>query len=664
MADTELAPKSPQPISYPKPPVTAPLPDFKDAVAYWCYRDPQGDPLFYYSRHQRADGKVFYWHTWDEDKWAMKGYPAPRPLYGLELLSKSPNAPVLLVEGEKAADAARTLMGRLYVVMTWPGGANGVKNVDFTPLIGRKVLLWPDADDPGRTAMATVGERLAALYCPEIKVLDPFLEPDSKKDGWDAADALAAGWDEKQVIQWGKQRVKLVELPIPKVEVLAPTRKKQPHQVEDVTNQEPVSRSMAGKWLDVGISQSSKGIPIYNEDNVLRIFERDEFFEEFVWWDDFHKKYFTHWREIGMNSTIEEWTDIHLLRLTTHLQREWGLSKINYLQIQRAAETYAHQRIKNEPKDWVKSLEWDGKARIDECLSEAFGAPTNAYTYAVSKNFFLSLVARLFDPGCQADHMMILEGAQGIYKSSALRLLGGKWYSSCRANLANPNFYSNIQGKWIIEIAEMDSFRKMEITQVKEMLTTPVDRFKIPYARFSADFPRQCIFVGTTNEKEYLQDLSGARRFWPVTVSQIRLDWLLKNRDQLFAEAYKRYMDYVGWKNVQNQKAKRGEPTAHISEAPENWWMMPDEITKVEQDMRREVDPWEEPIRDYIRNFTVSGITIREILKELAFPMERQGKKEQIRIAKILRYMGWTKRDSRNSITGEVVKLWTPLEGN
>ena len=124
--------------------------------------------------------------------------------------------------------------------------------------------------------------------------------------------------------------------------------------------------------------------------------------------------------------------------------------------------------------------------------------------------------AREFSTGCQVDNMVVLEGVQGIGKSRALRALGGKWYSSASESVMYKDFYLILTGSLIMEIAELDSFKKAEVTRIKQVISSPHDYYRVPYGRDAQVYPRMCVFVGTTNEREYLKDTTGARRFWPI----------------------------------------------------------------------------------------------------------------------------------------------------
>lgn len=177
----------------------------------WCYRDPAGEPLFHVARYDVVGGKQFAPWSWDGSRWIAKGWPVPRPLYGLDLLAARPEAPVLVTEGERAAEAARTIAGGVYIVVTWPNGAKAVDKADWSPLKGRNVLIWPDADEAGVAAGQQVAARLTP-DCPQVKVLD-VLSGGTLPQGYDAADALKDGWSSGAFEAWAAPRTKVFNLP-------------------------------------------------------------------------------------------------------------------------------------------------------------------------------------------------------------------------------------------------------------------------------------------------------------------------------------------------------------------------------------------------------------------------------------------------------------------
>lgn len=146
---------------------------FGEPSASWNYLDMKGNLLFIVARYDTVEGKEFLPWSWDSvtKRWVCKAWQPPRPLYNLPELATRPNTAVLIVEGEKTADAAHQLLGDHFVVMTWPNGSNAIETTDWTPLYGRKILIWPDNDGPGMAAAWAIA-RLLEKKCPEIKVLD------------------------------------------------------------------------------------------------------------------------------------------------------------------------------------------------------------------------------------------------------------------------------------------------------------------------------------------------------------------------------------------------------------------------------------------------------------------------------------------------------------
>ncbi len=186
-------------------PANAPSPSFRHhkfgtPSRTWRYPDAAGDTLGYVCRFDLPDGgkdvvpRCYCQHEDGRREWRWLSFAKPRPLYGLDLLAASPEAGVLIVEGEKAADAARTIAPG--VVVTWPGGGKAVRFTDWSPLNGRKVLIWPDADEPGFKAAAAI---VAALKTTAASVRT-IPVPAGAADGWDLADAVAEGWDRARLV--------------------------------------------------------------------------------------------------------------------------------------------------------------------------------------------------------------------------------------------------------------------------------------------------------------------------------------------------------------------------------------------------------------------------------------------------------------------------------
>lgn len=616
-------------------------PDLGEPSGIWKYKDRQGNVLFYICRYNdpmcskcgfvgvdklcpkcgaKASKQMMPW-SWVPkfNGFRSMGWPSPRPLYGLEKLT---GLPVLIVEGEKCADAARHLVEGVYDVITWPNGSGAIKKVNWEPVYDKPVLIWPDADEPGvKCAYDIAG--LLKDKCPEIKVIGVEGQP----QGWDAADAVADGWDKTKFFEWAKPRVQ-------RFEVAAELLMKE-NPIPVVPEQEAnLPKSVYSMWENMGLARSSNGQPIPNMDNVLRVFESTEEFKDIAWYDEFHRKFFTKWQ----TGKTREWTDVDDLVMAQFFQRELGLSRIKKEHITDSIVVYGHRHKRNEPKEWLESLKWDGKPRIETFFMDCLGAFDSDYHRAASTNWWVSLVARAMRPGAKVDTMVILEGPQGKFKSTALSIIGGKWYSEVHESVTSKDFFMTLQGKLLVEISELDAFGKAETTTIKKVITCQVDRYRPPYGRASADFPRQCVFVGTTNETTYLQDTTGLRRFWPIKTGIINLEKIKEQREQLYAEALKKYKD------------------GH------EWYVMPGSTADV-QESRREQDAWEPLVLKYLLKTPAGffGYSIDEIAdKALFITRDRIDKRVQNRIGKILRLFKYQPRTIHHGDRKIAVRAWFP----
>lgn len=281
-------------------------------------------------------------------------------------------------------------------------------------------------------------------------------------------------------------------------------------------------------------------------------------------------------------------------------------------------------------REYLDSLTWDGVARIPNFFERYFEAEHNDYTRSVAISFFISAAARIYDPGCKVDTMVILEGNQGLGKTRSVRALAGEsWYTEATESPTNKDFYQALRGKWLVEIGEMQAFSKSESNKIKQVITIQSDNYRPSYGRYSRDFPRQSIFLGTTNEENYLNDATGARRFLPIRCHAADTDGILTDRDQLWAEAVARY--------------QRREP----------WWQIP-EAAKDEQDARYNADSWEGVISDWLEGKAkdtsypasmvgrIDRVTVTEVL-QYAVGMEtgKHDRAAQTRAGNALRRLGW-----------------------
>jgi len=213
----------------------------------------------------------------------------------------------------------------------------------------------------------------------------------------------------------------------------------------------------------------------------------------------------------------------------------------------------------NPLKVFLKKKRWDGTKRLDTWLPHYMGTKDDEYTRAIGRKWMISAVARAMEPGCQADHMLIFEGKQGVGKSRAARILGGQFYVEYSGGVtgysAERDLVATIVGKMVIEMSELATMRRADVESLKSMLTKCTDDVRLSYERDSKPYPRTCVFIGTTNETKgsYIADESGARRFWPCVVGEfgpVRTDLLSQDVDQLWAEATEAFMDGENWYDV------------------------------------------------------------------------------------------------------------------
>lgn len=375
----------------------------------------------------------------------------------------------------------------------------------------------------------------------------------------------------------------------------------------------------APPWVPFDVPMTGKSQPICNADSALCVLEKHPIFAEAIWFDTFSNSVMTTWEK----PAPIEWTETDTQRLLVFLQRQIRLTRMAKSSVEDALGVLVATRLRHQVKDWIKTLAWDQTPRIEMFLTTHFGTPDTPYVRAASRNFWLALMARLTHPGCQMDHMLILEGPQDQGKTKALRILGGPWYLSMAESVMQKDFFQSLQGKLIVELAEMESFRGFaEQNRIKQVISTPTDHYRLPYGRRPASYPRQCVFVGTTNEAYYLRDYTGARRFWPIACGNIDIPAVEVHREQLFAEAWAHFKPGV------------------------TWWVMPEEA-KEEQEARREEDAWETPIHEFL--LLKEDLTISELLTEACHvPLGQITRADTLRVAAILRRFGWGKKKIRH----------------
>jgi predicted P-loop ATPase/phage/plasmid primase-like uncharacterized protein len=270
--------------------------------------------------------------------------------------------------------------------------------------------------------------------------------------------------------------------------------------------------------------------------------------------------------------TAGEWTEDDDFSLGMFLAQRYSLVIKSNGALENAVAQAARTNKFNPVTDYLDGCVWDHTERLGTWLHHVAGVVQSPYYDLVGRLMIMSMVARAYHPGCQMDYAPVFEGGQGAGKSSLLRVLGGQWYKETPFTVGDKDGYLAIQGAWLYEIAELDSFNRGDITAIKAFITNTVDDFRAPYGRRNTKYPRRTCFAATTNQDEYLKDTTGARRFWPVRCGTINLDLLAARRDQLFAEAVILIKAGLKWHPTKEEERDLIKPEQEEREIDDVWY--------------------------------------------------------------------------------------------
>ena len=348
--------------------------------------------------------------------------------------------------------------------------------------------------------------------------------------------------------------------------------------------------------------------------NISLILENDPQLKGVIAQNDFRgelvRKADTHWGDCEDKVNGDPWRNEDDVQIKKFLETNYGLSP-QVTKFSDAVSLAGYNNRFHSIKDYLNSLKWDGIPRLESLLTRHLGVVDNAYTRAVSRKTLCAAVARVFNPGIKFDYVLILEGKQGKGKSTFIKTLGKSWFGDNISSFKGKEAVEGMQGVWIMELSELQAFGKAEIEHVKSFISRTEDRMRPAYAHRVETFKRRCIFIGTTNDTEYLKDETGNRRFWPVEceIDRIDIPSLKKEVDQLWAEAV------VLWRKGEKLYLDKKEQEV---------------IAQGEQSLRYAEDPWtdriklwlEEPISKKDKFDFKESSESEEIIKRDRIPVE------------------------------------------
>ncbi|EZX20752.1 hypothetical protein V070_01816 [Staphylococcus aureus C0673] len=302
-------------------------------------------------------------------------------------------------------------------------------------------------------------------------------------------------------------------------------------------------------WLSSLRVSPSTGAYKSTTTNGEIIFHNDESLKDMVQYDSFEKitklKRLPYWRSHDDRNYY--WSDMDTVHVKAHIDRCYNIQFSTDI-LNEVIDKEAYDNKFHPIKSMIESKDWDGVKRIETLFIDYLGAPDNHYNRQVAKKWLMGAVARIYNPGIKFDNMVVLYGKQGEGKSTVASKLGGDWYNQSIKSFAGDEALKKVQGSWICEIEELSAFQKSTIEEIKSFVSAVIDVYRASYGRRVERHPRQCVFIGTTNNYEFLKDKTGNRRFWPITTNKSKAtkspfdDLTQEVVQQMFAEA-KEYFD-------------------------------------------------------------------------------------------------------------------------
>lgn len=328
-------------------------------------------------------------------------------------------------------------------------------------------------------------------------------------------------------------------------------------------------------------------------------------------------------------------TDARMGLIREEIEHRYGFSP-SAEGVAQALVAVASERSYHPVQEYLGGLVWDGVERLTDASADYLGAATPV-DRTMLRAWFVSAVARALSPGCKVDTVLVLVGPQGYYKSSFFDTLAGPgWFTDSHVDLSNKDVYMQLARSWVVEWGEIERITaRRGSDEVKSFISSRTDTFRPPYGRTVMAVPRSCVIVGSTNEDAFLQDPTGARRFWCIRVTRcIDTAAVAAARDQLWAEAVAAYR------------------------AGEGWWLAPEAAAAqtAASEAFRTVDPWEPPIAEWLAAADGPITTGRILAAVVALDLGKVSGREDQRVGAIMRRLGWTRHVVR--VNGANTRVW------
>ena len=366
-----------------------------------------------------------------------------------------------------------------------------------------------------------------------------------------------------------------------------------------------------------------------NKNNLYIILRRDRRWRGRVWLNSFTNT---------LKIDDRDYKDTDDTRIALWVSRSYGL-EYGEAAVSSTVQLIGEENKRNPLLEWLDSIEWDGVNRLNSWIVEATDCEDNELNRKMGEKWLIQAIARAYRPGCKADCVLILAGAQGAGKSTLFRTLAtDEYFADTPLDIGSANSYSQIARAWIYEVAELDSVRRSANSATKAFLSAQEDNFRPAYGRHAITIKRHVVFAGTTNESQFINDMTGSRRYWPIKVNEVNLNWARENRDQLWAEAI--------------LAVKNGE----------TWYLdkKTDEARHDSSKIYRQDDPWLEPISNFLmlqRGYVTMTMVMEDGLK---IERGRMNRRDEMRISEILRELDYEKK--RMSLGGKRKYVWTKSE--